>query len=75
MKCGQCGNELQLGSELQLRSEQVTFRTARGVDVTIHFCSLSCVFWGGVKYVKGVGATTAPTTVQTFKRLYPGAVQ
>ncbi len=75
MKCGQCATELKLTGDLQLEGEMVRFRTARGVAVRIHFCSVLCVFWGGMKYVQGVGATTAPTTRQTFKRLYPGAVE
>lgn len=74
MKCGQCKRELQLTSELQLRSESVTFRTSRGTDVRVHFCSLLCLFWGGAKYTRSLNPGAA-TTARTFRQLYPGACE
>lgn len=74
MKCGQCERRLQL-VDLKLEGVSLSFRTSRGTHIKIHFCSLSCLFWGGVKYAKGQGGTTAPTTERTFRALYPGAVE
>jgi len=74
MKCGQCQKTLQLGTDLQLLSEVVSFRTGNGVDIKVHFCSLGCTFWGGVKYSRSLNPGAA-TTKRTFKALYPGAVE
>jgi len=74
MNCGQCRKPLKVGEDLKLQSEAVSFRTGNGVDITVHFCSLQCVWWGGVKYSKSINPG-APTTKRTFKSLYPGAVE
>lgn len=67
MKCGNCKVEL---LPLGENSQAVEFRTARGTELRILFCSLSCVFWGGVKH-----AQSAPTTVKAFRTLFPEAVE
>jgi hypothetical protein len=83
VKCGQCGKALPLAGGvlpangpplLVYRSEALAFRTGNGVDIKVHFCSLGCCFWGGVKYSRSLNPGAA-TTKRTFKALYPGAVE
>jgi hypothetical protein len=74
MNCGQCQKPLRVGSDLHIESQSVSFRTANGLDIRVHFCSLQCVWWGGQKYARSANPG-APTTKRTFKALYPGAVE
>lgn len=74
MNCGQCRKPLKVGDDLQLQSEAVSFRTGNGVDLKVHFCSLQCCWWGGVKYAQSINPGAA-TTKRTFRALYPGAVE
>lgn len=71
MKCGNCTKPVELG-----RSVIVTFQTSgpAGRQVRIHFCNVQCCWWGGQKYARSTNPG-APTTLRTFRALYPGAVE
>jgi hypothetical protein len=73
MKCGSCQKTLPIGTELQPKGVTVGFRTSKGVDITIYFCSVQCCWWGGQKYARSTNPG-APTNKRTFRQLYPGAI-
>lgn len=74
MNCGSCKKVLAIGSELQIEGVSIGFRTSKGIDIKVHFCSALCCWWGGRKYGTSLNPG-APTTKRMFQMLYPGAVQ
>jgi len=76
MNCAQCGKALDLVKLAQLEGEEpttalpVTFHVARR-RVRLWFCSLACVYWGGVLWARA----GAPTTVKAVQLAFNGRVE